>query len=241
MNKPVQFVFLPAKEKTALKYLKGRMFISLPTLGCFGARNNHLYILSEDEINHGDYFYSTTFNAIRQSAIDKHEADGCKKVVATTNPELIQFSSGILRKKIKCVPSITQSDIEYIISLYNGEDKKVDIEKLADEAGYTKQGHSMIQDSLHDVWIESYNKCLQDNSDKRFTLDDMQKAFIQGSYSHNKFDSFIQSLAEQKNDTVMVEYEEILCNDVLDEGTNYKEWVESKPKQQEGCVVIVRK
>ena len=82
----------------------------------------HLYIISGEEINHGDYLYSTAFNNIRQSAVDKYEADGCYKIIASTDKLLINdgtFNSIKWEQNTKLLPRLPESFINAYIKAYN--------------------------------------------------------------------------------------------------------------------------
>lgn len=204
----------------------------------------YIYILSSDDINHGDYFYSSVLNKIMQSAIDKYEADGCSKIIATTNPELHIK----LRPKTKDdwhnddfindVPKILQSDIEYIISLHNGKGKKVDVKQLASD--------SMPDEAGYRGFIEGFNKCSELNADKKFTEKDIMMAILFGFDQHKEHGCiespeqriFFTSIGinKPKRDTVMVEYEKV-------------EWLmninptlvgTSQPKLKDGCITIIK-
>lgn len=293
INKNCQYVFLStnelSKEDEICNTAYGFAISGKDGIGM----GHHLYIISDDEINHGDYFYSKAFDNIRQSSVDKYDADGCDKVIATTNPELHSYvERGVSNEFVEGVAKISQSDIEHIISLYNEKGKNVDVDKLA-EKSYENGIRYKKMNSRYPYKIgygNGYNQCLQDNADKKFTLQDLKESYNEGRLNHKEpiqgWDNFIRPLLtkkfdledmrkimnigmslrqdqlngyagksgeehlqeyarcldqeQPKKDTIMVEYENELCNDVLDEGTNYKEFVEQRLKVKDGCIVIVR-
>lgn len=131
MNKKLQFIFLPTdKASEIFSNIDGelhRVKLEQGEVVFLGihSKYQYLYILSEDKIMHGDYFYSSSLNKIMQSAVDLYNTDGCKKVIATTNPELHTKKNPEHNENsyVNDVPKISQSDIEYIISLHNEENE----------------------------------------------------------------------------------------------------------------------
>jgi hypothetical protein len=85
--------------------------------------NQHLYILSNDEIKEGDWYIDDTFT-IRQSVTSDKEywsvRTDYKKVIATTDSSL-QFAidKSPYPMEIHLLPQIPQQFIEYFISEYN--------------------------------------------------------------------------------------------------------------------------
>ncbi|MEW2859388.1 hypothetical protein AB1A63_15220, partial [Lactiplantibacillus paraplantarum] len=50
--------------------------------------NQHLYILSDDEIKEGDWYHNSIDNSIKQAS-DWIYVSTCKKIIATTDTSLI--------------------------------------------------------------------------------------------------------------------------------------------------------
>ena len=48
----------------------------------------HLYLISDDEINQMDYYYDPEMNIIAQRTLSADQYEDCKKVIASTDPEL---------------------------------------------------------------------------------------------------------------------------------------------------------
>ena len=239
---------------------------------------HHLYIISDDEIKEGDWVLEDNKQYPDKVVQVKTKGDygmRAKKIIATTNRELeikVRDNSNngdgatldYIGHTIYKLPNISQSDIEYIISLHNKKDKGVDVanEKLANEFSIVRVNAMKGKWDSHIVMHESFNgfcvgyeQCLSDNADKKFDLEDMRKIMNIGmslrqdqlnGYAGKSGEEHLQEYArcldqeQPKKDTIMVEYENELCNDVLDEGTNYKEFVEQRLKVKDGCIVIVR-
>jgi hypothetical protein len=91
----------------------------------------------------------------------------------------------------------------------------VDVEKLANDVG-EKYNHSLYQ-FAKDRFIEGYNKAMELNEDKVFTLEDVKKVYIQGKHggktqAYVEFDDYIQSLQQPSEIEV-----EIMMKKVVDE------------------------
>lgn len=244
MKKERQYILLPTdKASNIYKYSnEDNMYFDSAPNTLTTLQNYFLYILSDDEINHGDYFYSKAYDSIRQSAVDKHDGDGCNKIIATTNPALHIK----LRPKTKDdwhnddfindVANISQSDLEHIISLYNGEE--IDIDKLAREkCNFLIEGGSLKENCIV-AMKEMYIQYLSDNADKKFTKSDL--FIFVGFYSEKKkmgkdgetifkeFEEAMQAHCQPKRDTVMVVYKKGIDNEIY------------TPLIQDGCIIILR-
>lgn len=124
MNKPSTYILLPTNKPSNLFLLDGKLIFDENGKWVNGLTRNdnqYLYILLDDEIKEGDSFIDTNNEVSRCKEKDLGlTMSGWRKIIATTNPKLSDpFSVGLLKKKIECVAKISQSDIEYIISLYN--------------------------------------------------------------------------------------------------------------------------
>lgn len=136
MWKKCQIIMLPAKDKLegvlctigrTLTYQKG-----LVTNGGY-IQAQHLYILSDDEIKEGDWFFDITKNTIHkchsvsnniQSSLNGggyHGKFECKKIIATTNKSISRNSDIEMSVKdaLNTLPEIPQSFIEQFITSYN--------------------------------------------------------------------------------------------------------------------------
>lgn len=262
MNKPSQFVFL-STDKASNIMLKGDyLYYSQELWSSYGGdKAMQLYILSDDKIKEDEWAYNHYANLIQKMdefAIEDYKKDKDKfsKIIATTNPELndsIKVKDRQFTKALNSLlPSIYQSDIEYIISLYNGKGKEVDVEKLADEDSKDKYWNNISERWVDTIdmkhrkgFIRGYNQCLQDNADKKWNTRDMihygqwleENDFEANQNSFDKFLEECQPKEQPKRDTVVVEYEfddSVLAIDENDK-TMYV-----KPELKDGNIVIVR-
>jgi hypothetical protein len=80
--------------------------------------SNHLYIISDDEIKEGDWFYSEIDNKVFQRQYNIIILEGDKKIIATTDTSLmIGFSNKKLNSNY--LPQPSQQFIEKYIESYN--------------------------------------------------------------------------------------------------------------------------
>jgi len=89
--------------------------------------NQHLYILSDDEIKEGDWYHNSIDNSIKQAS-DWIYVSTCKKIIATTDTSLILhdnsknnkcFGTQLSGKCSHILPQIPTSFIQYFIEQYN--------------------------------------------------------------------------------------------------------------------------
>ena len=114
--------------------------------------------------------------------------DSSRNLIATTDESIIKASP----KKHKlsrqnCMEIFDEVDVEDLGSQYAWQFVK--------EKGLSK--HNMAKQSF----IEGFNKAMELNKDKLFTVEDMKKAYIQGKHggktqSYVEFDDFIKSLQQ---------------------------------------------
>lgn len=130
MNKPSTYIPLPTDKSTVESSLSNIILVDgelklTPARGN-DSRGQHLYILSDERCNKGEYKYCSFTGKITQYNNDIEVpgagwCEHCRKIIATTNPAL--HSKVNLKTEgdayIPDVPKISQSDIQYIISLYN--------------------------------------------------------------------------------------------------------------------------
>lgn len=262
MNKPSQFVFIPTEKASEIFLHKGGDMCFNKT----GVRDKnefaipqHIYILSDDEIKERDWYYHPINGATKWGTRIEDLASFCKKIIASTNPELNSRIDGGSFEEFQSksyMPSISQSDIEYIIGVYNRRGK-IDVEKLAFDYAYQYNDCEVQRmDDRQGGFEEGYNQCLQDNADKKFTFEDMRNLAnsVAEFVSHNEpdeFDKWIEKKLERyskvkeqpKSDTVIVEYKERVEEDttkdyIVGKGQPCITWHE--PKLKDGNIVIVR-
>lgn len=260
MKKPLTYIFLPTEDaikEDSLFTIDGNLQICkgvISTLLKYEDRIKpcHLYILSEDKIKEGDWFYNTVDGAIlnRPSLI---KMPSLRKIIATTNSELHTRKNTVHGENsyVNDVPEIHPSDIEYIISLYNGKDKvnylEGQVEKPLDE--YIKQRHTQ-EECIG--FADGYNKCLRDNADNncikeliselKETLEKCLPEFKTGiQHVILRASAYLENSSKPKTDTVMVEYEEFRPAFNEGEDMDYDGMhAYSKPKLKDGCIVVSR-
>lgn len=134
--------------------------------------------------------------------------------------------------------------------MYNGKGKEVDVKKLAEK--YDNENYDIPDNKRvsKESYEDGYNQCLSDNADKKFTLENINKAIQYGvdwirkgirnekddrSFEEVKSD-FIKSITKEqpKSDTVMVEYDENVG--IGGNGIDFY----SRPKLKDGNICIVR-
>jgi hypothetical protein len=90
----------------------------------------------------------------------------------------------------------------------------IDVEKLSEEE-YPKTSSWRVEEEFEPIrrgYLKGYNKAMELNKDKLFTLEDMKKAYIRGKHggktqSYVEFDDFIQSLQQPTEIEVEIEME----------------------------------
>lgn len=276
MKKECQFVILPT-DKSEI-FLKADKLVYFPSR-CLHTKDDdnkiyphHIYILSDAEIKDGDWIIVPTSDGKTEfdwsdckPEKSKHVYASNKfvwKIIASTDPELHYTKNRLpgVTTYDKNILKISQSDIEYIISLYNGKGKEIDVKKIKQFAKdecikYSKDIQSQAEKFQAQIdyeygFLKGYNQCLQDNADKKFTLEDIKRAWEHGAYiqetdcfNTNAYDKFIESLTKEqpKKDTVMVEYE-VDPEWLLDHppfSAPYPPAVKI-PKTKDGYIVIVK-
>lgn len=112
MKKRCKVVMLPTKEKSnILNDSLGLRYNSIPLDNSLRYSPQHLYIISDDEIKEGDWYYSSEDNAVRQW-IDYYSMPmmDCDRIIATTDKSL----------KIKSTCNCSETE-----AIYCGEEKSV--------------------------------------------------------------------------------------------------------------------
>lgn len=127
-----QVVILPT-EKASKVWIQNDTSIlhyaNIEGNNCKEHSNQHLYILSDEEIKEGDWVTDSILQPIKltRSHIDLLEDDSetketCKKIIATTNPELHEISNsapGFNFPDKLGLPQIPQSFLPIYIKAYN--------------------------------------------------------------------------------------------------------------------------
>lgn len=245
MKKECTYVLLPTSSQTQIFIEKdgSAKTYKTPQRQSKSGGGHFLYILSDDEIKEGDWYVVELFKITGQSdgfyvekvkKIEGEDVNGfsitqvrsksnCKKIIGTTNPELLEKELNIhqipstvesVSESIVGVDKISQSDIEHIISLYN---KKDDADKKWSDSDMMEFGLGVR------------------NNDDR---DPVSELFSDYKKHVNKTDHKEQP----KSNTVMVEYEDNGREEWYGDDYNGQPfWIEDiKPKLKDGCIVIVR-
>lgn len=247
MKKESPYIFIPTDKNSPICLMTdGKMHILSSDINNELYKNHFLYILSDDEIKECDWVIDKHFERSPIKCLNTPDDmifAGYKKIIATTNPELhgnIDDAPFVGSTIVTAgIPSISQSDIEYIISLYNSKDKEVD--ELAKKFTDAIWIHCPTAVQL----TETVNACvkiaLQDNAEKKFTLDDIKKCLncftdeAPASYIKREIIKFFTK-EQPKSDTVMVEYEFGLTP------FGMKEYGKKpiQPKIKDSCIVIIK-
>ena len=93
-------------------------------------------------------------------------------------------------------------------------------------------------------YLEGFNKAIELNKDKQFTLEDMKKAisFGQGMdlwKEEEQIDKFIQSLQQPTEIEVEIETESMNIDEIREQGKGFLHGNTKKPKLDEnGCLIL---
>lgn len=244
MKKELPYIFLPTEKASNIYLQNGKMCYDETIVERIKDCNDHfLYIISDEEIKEGDWFYNTTDGAILNKP-SLMKMPSVRKIIATTNPELLgHYFSSDPQVAFNTPNKISQSDIQYIIELYNGKNKN---DKLKVARNVLSADKRFSEKDLDNIMF-GYELALKDNADKKFTLEEIKEALRINTILINKDNSvieqelFFQSLTKQqsKRDTVMVEYEETHepYPDKFYPTASKSVW---RPKLKDGCIVIIK-
>lgn len=136
MKKSAQVVMLPTNEKAVIGFLtqKGKerghlVHFDRPMPNILDSENQHLYILSDEEIKEGDYHVAIRIvktNGDKAIAFtDQEQLDaiaeigGAKKIIATTDKSLKQEIFGLGETAMCSLPQPSTSFIEKFVDEYN--------------------------------------------------------------------------------------------------------------------------
>jgi hypothetical protein len=119
----------------------------------------------------------------------------------------------------------------------------VNIEKLAEEYSDKEYGGGQSP-SYFSGFSDGFNKAMELNKDKVFTLEDIKKAYIQGKHggktqAYVEFDDYIQSLQQPNEIEVEIEME---CCGNYSPPCNINCEYGCKPKlDSSGCIILTKK
>lgn len=149
MFKKVKIVMLPTNKEATIGDIIPVMKNTITIANCepIKLKARHLYILSDDEINGGDWYYDTRDRLVSNSSLGVTQFS--EKVIATTDISLnmkYDGKSSISENWDKKLPQPSQTFIEKYIQRYNEGNP---IEEVMVEYEYNIDQHP--------DWIPSYN------------------------------------------------------------------------------------
>ncbi len=120
MNKKYTVVMLSTNQKANL-YLASKLVLTFVRESIDGeSANQHLYILSNEEIQEGDWVYNENIG-IFQILSDSEPISDCKKVIASTSSLKIRdsFKVSSLESTYSNLPTISRDFIEEYVKEFN--------------------------------------------------------------------------------------------------------------------------
>lgn len=214
--------------------------------------NEHYYLLSNDEIKDGrenfwtydhlnkkplhishiEYFKDTKFRDCFKTVEGTSSGTRHKEIVASTD-------------SLEGLPKISMLSL---IELWKGNE--IDIHKLAKE--FADKKYFLGYPERKEGFVAGYNQSLEDNLAKKFTIEDITKAYIQGGFdgnamvrklykeikSYNSAEDYVQFLNEKK-----IEWDveiEMVVDYSSDFGGKYYEADSCKMKIVDGYINILK-
>jgi hypothetical protein len=120
----------------------------------------------------------------------------------------------------------------------------VDVDKLTNDLPYAM---GVTRKDQKQIWMGGFNKAIELNKDKLFTIEDMRKALITMQVSHNVIrttedrEELIQSLRQPTEIDVEVVYQRACCSDnhTCGDEDNYMICTRTFPKlDSNGCLIL---
>lgn len=157
-------------------------------------KDDHFIIVDDSEINEklGEFFYSFETNKI-YSTISHNTAVSCKKVTHSTEPldKTLFFTD-----RIWGCEKLSLGDVKEIIGDYDNSTK------FRRSVKNTRYEMLSASSEVGDGVILGYNKCLEDNKDKKFTEEDMvlfaTEVILYGKLGKLDIDKLISSYCQPK-------------------------------------------
>lgn len=158
--------------------------------------NEHYYLLSNDEIKDGrEYFW--TYDHLNKKPLhisyikyfgNENNGKGDVKNGRASFKTVDGTSSGTSHKEIIAstdnIDGLPKISILSLIELW--KDNDVDVHKLSKEFADCKYSIGFPEyDGRQEGFFSGYNQSLEDNLDKKFTTEDIKKAYIQGGFDNN--------------------------------------------------------
>lgn len=118
--KRAQVIMLPTKHQSCI--IKGntvnKLLFTNVTKNRNYVNNQHLYIISDDEIKKGDWFIDDDCSLPIRAGYNKGLSKTCKKIIATTDTSL-RKATGEMYPEWEYLPQPSQQFIEKYIESYN--------------------------------------------------------------------------------------------------------------------------
>jgi len=156
-----------------------------------------------------------------------------------TNGEVLAITNGITDGK-----KLSKQNCNAIFGV-------VDIEKLAEESKneYVKRFNNISKSDYMNGFEEGFNKAMELNKDKLFTIEDIRNtyqqgeedSYLKGGLTKTKEDNYIQSLQQPTEIDVEIKMEPCFYDQSL--GGFSTSYTEDKPKEQpkldeKGCLIL---
>lgn len=158
-----------------------------------------------------------------------YDSDG--DIVASNNPDT------------PCSKKLSKENCDEIFGVIN-------VEKLADEYIVIKPKHREHEHNLAvSAYIEGFNKAMELNKDKLFTVEDIMKAFeagyetLESEKTYNEhYDILIQLLQQPIEIEVEIVTEPMNIDEIREQGKGFLNDNTNKPKlNEDGCLILTKK
>lgn len=198
----------------------------------------HLYIISEDEIKESDWFIDTTNNHIIK-ALFTPLPDDCKKIIATTNKDLVtrydeRFKDVTINNNSlnQLLPQIPQQFIEQYITEYNQgniiSDVLVEYIQSADSFYGLNVPMELVTKQDNTINIKTAKDSLYHGQTLEYWKNNAEEDYAKVPISVLKYITVLEEAVKDSfNRDEVVELLESLKQDIpSDYSFNLKEWIE---------------
>ena len=172
MYRNCQIIMLSTNEKAVGLGARNWYFPNTKKL-VINSLESNLYILSDDKIKEGDYYFDSNYRLImKASKVSTNTINNTyKKVIVTTDSSLSLDSTGFVTfnlntNKTSLLPQIPQQFIEHYINEYNKDNQIENVMVDYEEERYSTFSGQNNSESSKDVWT---NK-LKINSDNTINI-----------------------------------------------------------------------
>lgn len=161
MEKKCKVVLFSSYKKTGLYRHNNKLLLGYPADDNILSKN--IFILSNDEIKKGDFYYRKKDNIIVQS-IKIFNSDDCNKIIATTNTDLIK-------------EGIASINNEFVKHYCDNPHKKVLVE-YEEDSPKIKDGYIIIK-PVEETWDDIFNQELP----KKLSSQESLKIWLEQNYN----------------------------------------------------------